>query len=183
MNDTPVIDLSLRPPRMIIADRGMLLGSVLVLWFRLVRPACVGLMWAAVTLYGYRYLMPFEKGDLSWAELISYLFAIGAMGAALTTWMILAHVAHPFTSKSRIQRLLRRKARVTVEPAPFDEALLGEAEARVLVASHDEQGQIEALRPVAVQPEAREKEEARVSAYRSRIAYRMGTPGRREPRD
>lgn len=112
MTDTPVIDLSLRAPRQIIADWGVPRGVVLVAWFRLVRPACVGTMWAFITLYACRYLLPFDQGDLSWPELISCVAIIGTMGAALTTWMSVAHVAHPFTSKFRMQRLLRRKTRV-----------------------------------------------------------------------
>jgi hypothetical protein len=188
MSNSPVIDLSLRDPRLVIADQGKLRGSLLVLWFRLVRPACVGSMWAAITLYAYRYLLPFDQGDLSWPELISYVAAIATMGAALTTWMIVAHVAHPFTSKSRMQRLLRRKAGITVEPEPFAETASRDwdADARVLVASHDSRGMIAALRaqPVAVTADGDEEERVAfpTSAYQARVTYRMGTPVPRGPR-
>ncbi|HEV3427899.1 MAG TPA: Biofilm PGA synthesis auxiliary protein PgaD [Paraburkholderia sp.] len=151
-NDTPVIDLSLRDPQSIIADNGMTRGLALVVWFRLLRPTCVGAMWAAITIYAYRYLLPFDQGDLSWPELISYVGAIGIIGVALTVWLILSHVAHPFTSKSRTQRLLRRKARITVEPGPFaeDASRDWDQAARVFVASHDSSGMIAGLRAQAI---------------------------------
>ncbi|GAB7537776.1 Biofilm PGA synthesis auxiliary protein PgaD [Burkholderia sp. 22PA0099] len=184
MTDSPVIDLSLRAPRKIIADWGVMRGVVLVAWFRLVRPACVGTMWAVITLYAYRYLLPFDQGDLSWPELISYVAIIGTMGAALTTWMILAHVAHPFTSKSRMQRLLRRKPRVTVaQPALFADTASRDwdPEARVFVASHDASGMIAALRPQPIPVASSDDDDAKVPAsaepaYRARVAYKMGTP-------
>ncbi|MEK6418324.1 MAG: Biofilm PGA synthesis auxiliary protein PgaD [Burkholderia gladioli] len=183
MTSTPVIDLSLRAPRQIIADWGVLRGVVLVAWFRLLRPACVGTMWAFITLYAYRYLLPFDQGDLSWAQLISYVAIIGTMGAVLTTWMIVAHVAHPFTSKFRMQRLLRRKPRVTVaQPELFAETALRERDpdARVFVAWHDASGMIETLRPQPIVAPAND-DDAKVPAssdpaYRARVAYKMGTP-------
>ncbi|MCG5076161.1 Biofilm PGA synthesis auxiliary protein PgaD [Paraburkholderia tagetis] len=152
MNNTPVIDLSLRAPQQIISDQGIARGVLLVLWFRLLRPACVGSMWAGITIYAYRYLLPFEQGDLSWPELVSYFAAIGAIASVLTMWMILARVAHPFASKSRTQRLLRRKAGLTVEPGPFTGATSRDlnAVARVFVASHDANGLIAALRVLSV---------------------------------
>lgn len=152
MNNTPVIDLSLCTPQQIISDKGIARGVLLVLWFRLLRPACVGSMWAGITIYAYRYLLPFDEGDLSWPELVSYFAAIGAIASVLTMWMILARVAHPFASKSRTQRLLRRKAGLTVEPGPFAGATSRElnAVARVFVASHDANGLIAALRVLSV---------------------------------
>jgi hypothetical protein len=152
MKTTPVIDLSLRHPQLIIADKGFARGAVLVLWFRLLRPACVGTMWAGITIYAYRYLLPFDEGDLSWPELISYFAAIAAIASALMMWMVLARVAHPFTSKSRTQRLLRRKAGLTVEPGPFTSATSRELNsvARVFVASHDANGLIAALKVLSV---------------------------------
>jgi hypothetical protein len=163
MNNTPVIDLSLRDPQLIITDKGMFRGLVLVLWFRLARPACVGSMWAGITIYAYRYLLPFEQGDLSWAELMSYVAAIGAIGSTLTVWMILARVAHPFASKSRTQRLLRRKARFTVEPGPFAKLTSREWNdvARVFVASHDANGLIAALQVLSEAGSAASDTEAR----------------------
>jgi hypothetical protein len=148
MNNTPVIDLSLRHPQLIIRDKGVARGVVLVLWFRLLRPACVGSMWAGITIYAYRYLLPFEQGDLSIPELLSYIFAIAAMASILMAWMILARVAHPFASRSRTQRLLRRKAGLTVEPGPFATVARHEWNVltRVFVASHDANGFIAALR-------------------------------------
>lgn len=184
MTETPVIDLSLRAPRQIIADWGVLRGVVLVAWFRLLRPAAVGTMWAFITLYAYRYLLPFDQGDLSWPELISYVAIIGTMGAALTTWMIVAHVAHPFTSKFRMRRLLRRKPRVKVaQPELFAETASRDwdPDARVFVASHDASGLIEALRSQPIVVPAREADDARAPAsagpaYRARVAYKMGQP-------
>jgi hypothetical protein len=152
MNSKPVIDLSLRHPQLIIADKGIARGAALVLWFRLLRPACVGSMWAGITIYAYRYLLPFNQGDLSWAELVSYCSAIATMASVLMMWMVLARVAHPFTSKSRTQRLLRRKAGLTVEPGPFTTASSRELNsvARVFVASHDSNGLIAALKVLSV---------------------------------
>lgn len=153
MNNTPVIDLSLRPPQAIIADQGLKRGVLLVLWFRLIRPASVGSMWAAITIYAYRYLLPFDQGDLSIEQLASYLAAIGAIASVLIMWMILARVAHPFASRSRTQRLLRRKAGLTVEPGPYAAAALSERKSlsRVFVASHDANGFIAALKALSDQ--------------------------------
>lgn len=147
MNNMPVIDLSLRHPQLIIRDKGLARGVALVLWFRLLRPACVGSMWAGITIYAYRYLLPFGQGDLSVPELLSYIAAIGAMASILVMWMVLARVAHPFASKSRTQRILRRKAGLTVEPGPLPGGVRheGGAAPRVLVASHDANGLIAAL--------------------------------------
>ena len=169
MNIRPVIDLSLRPPQQIIADKGLGHGVALVLWFRLIRPASVGSMWAAITIYAYRYLLPFDQGDLSIGELVSYLAAIGAIASVLTMWMVVARVAHPFASKSRTQRLLRRKAGLTVEPGPLAAAALRERNtvSRVFVASHDANGIIAALRalsdPAPVDADASEVGSARVA--------------------
>ncbi|TAM00886.1 MAG: hypothetical protein EPN70_20990 [Paraburkholderia sp.] len=148
MNNKPVIDLSLRHPQLIIKDKGIAHGLLLVLWFRLLRPACVGSMWAGITIYAYRYLLPFAQGDLSIPELLSYIAAISAIASALTTWLILARVAHPFASKSRTQRLLRRKAGLTVEPGPIVGPTRRDWRTvpRVFIASHDANGLIAALR-------------------------------------
>ncbi|RQH02211.1 Biofilm PGA synthesis auxiliary protein PgaD [Paraburkholderia dinghuensis] len=147
MNNRPVIDLSLRSARQIIAEKGKARGILLILWFRLIRPACVGSMWAGITIYAYRYLLPFDEGDLSIRELVSYLAAIGEIASVLTVWMILARVAHPFASKSRTQRLLRRKAGLTVEPGPFASETLRDWKtiSHVFFASHDANGLIAAL--------------------------------------
>lgn len=152
MNNTLVIDLSLRAAYLIVADKGKARGWLLVLWFRLIRPACVGSMWGGITVYAYRYLLPFEQGDLSIRELVSYLAAIGAIASILTMWMILARVAHPFASKSRTQRLLRRKAGLTVEPGPFASEALRDWKtmSRVFLASHDANGFIATLRALAM---------------------------------
>lgn len=157
MNNMPVIDLSLRHPQLIIRDKGLARGVALILWFRLLRPACVGSMWAGITIYAYRYLLPFGQGDLSIPELLSYFAAIGAMASVLVMWMVLARVAHPFASKSRTQRLLRRKAGLTVEPGALASGVRHESGEvpRVLVASHDANGLISALR-VLPQPELAE---------------------------
>lgn len=152
MNNMPVIDLSLRSARLVIAEKGMARGLLLILWFRLIRPACVGSMWAGITIYAYRYLLPFDEGDLSIRELVSYLAAIGGIASVLTVWMILARVAHPFASKSRTQRLLRRKAGLTVEPGPFASETLRDWKtmSHVFFATHDSNGFIAALNALIV---------------------------------
>jgi hypothetical protein len=62
-----------------------------------------------------------------------------------------SRVAHPFASRSRMQRLLRRTAGLTVEPGPFAAASLKcrGAVARVFIASHDANGFIAALRAMS----------------------------------
>jgi hypothetical protein len=179
MNNTPVIDLSLRPLQQIIADKGMKRGLVLVLWFRLIRPASVGAMWAAITIYAYRYLLPFEQGDLSVEQLLSYLAAIGAIASVLTMWMVLARVAHPFASRSRTQRLLRRKAGLTVEPGPFAAAGLHERSkvSRVFVASHDANGLIAVLKALSDQmPTGRDAGEAKPAEVAHDLTPLMSMP-------
>jgi hypothetical protein len=184
MDNTPIIDLSLRHPRLIIADKGLVRGIVLVLWFRLLRPACVGAMWAAITIYAYRYLLPFDQGDLSIRELVSYLAAIGAIASVLTIWMILARVAHPFASKSRAQRLVRRKAGLTVEPGPFAADTLQDwkTASRVFIASHDADGFIAALKTLTLQaPASRSAREGINRAGKPQApAPRDFKPGRRQ---
>ncbi|CAB3752272.1 hypothetical protein [Paraburkholderia solisilvae] len=151
MNNAPVIDLSLRTPSEIIADKGVKLGLLQVVWFRLIRPATVGSLWAAIGVYTYRYLMPFNENELPLDQLLSYMAAIGSIAAALVVWMTVSRVAHPFASRSRMQRLLRRTAGLTVEPGPFAAASLKcrGAVARVFIASHDANGLIAALRAMS----------------------------------
>jgi hypothetical protein len=151
MNNAPVIDLSLRTPQQIIADKGVKLGLLQVVWFRLIRPATVGSLWAAIGVYTYRYLMPFNANELPLEQLLSYMAAIGTIAAALVVWMIVSRVAHPFASRSRMQRLLRRTAGLTVEPGPFAAASLKcrGAVAKVFIASHDANGFIAALRAMS----------------------------------
>src|ERR1700761_198502 len=151
MNNAPVIDLSLRTPSQIISDKGVKLGLFQVAWFRLIRPATVGSLWAAIGVYTYRYLMPFNENELPLEQLLSYVAAIGTIAAALVIWMIVSRVAHPFASRSRMQRLLRRTAGLTVEPGPFAAASLRTrgAVARVFIASHDANGFIAALRAMS----------------------------------
>ncbi|MFC5430554.1 Biofilm PGA synthesis auxiliary protein PgaD [Paraburkholderia denitrificans] len=175
MNNKPVIDLSLRHPQLIIKDKGIAHGLLLVLWFRLLRPACVGSMWAGITIYAYRYLLPFSQGDLSIPELLSYIAAISAIASALTTWLILARVAHPFASKSRTQRLLRRKAGLTVEPGPIVGPTRRDWRTvpRVFVASHDANGLIAALR---AQSDAQPAEKTAESRKTARLGYGQTPP-------
>lgn len=170
MNNKPVIDLSLRHPQLIIKDKGIAHGLLLVLWFRLLRPACVGSMWAGITIYAYRYLLPFAQGDLSIPELLSYIAAISVIASALTTWLILARVAHPFASKSRTQRLLRRKAGLTVEPGPIVGPTRRDWRTvpRVFVASHDANGLIAALR---AQSDVQPAEKTAESRKTARLGY------------
>ncbi|MGF6900918.1 hypothetical protein [Paraburkholderia phytofirmans] len=151
MNNAPVIDLSLRSPRQIIADKGLKIGLAQVVWFRLVRPASVGSMWAAIGVYIYRYLMPFDEGDLPLEQLVSYLVAIGSIASGLTLWMIASRVAHPFASRSRMQRLVRRTAGLTVEPGPLAAMSMARrgAVSRIFVASHDSNGLIAALKALS----------------------------------
>lgn len=151
MNNAPVIDLSLRTPAEIIADKGFKLGLLQVVWFRLIRPATVGSLWAAIGVYTYRYLMPFNEAELPLEQLMSYMAAIATIAAGLIAWMIVSRVAHPFASRSRMQRLLRRTAGLTVEPGPFAAASLKcrGAVARIFIASHDANGLIAALRTMS----------------------------------
>jgi hypothetical protein len=151
MNNAPVIDLSLRSPRQIIADKGLRMGLAQLVWFRLVRPASVGSMWAAIGVYAYRYLLPFDEGDLPLEQLFSYLAAIGSIASALTVWMIASRVAHPFASRSRMQRLVRRRAGLTVEPGPLAAMSMARrgAVSRIFVASHDSNGLIAALKALS----------------------------------
>ncbi len=100
-------------------------------------------------------LLPHWHGMLLVATCVLQIIVgcvIGAIASVLTMWMILARVAHPFASKSRTQRLLRRNAGLTVEPGPFAGAVSRElnAVARVFVASHDANGLIAALRVLSV---------------------------------
>jgi hypothetical protein len=194
MNNTPVIDLSLRSARLLIADKGPVRGVLLVLWFRLIRPACIGSMWAGITIYAYRYLLPFDEGDLSIRELVSYLAGIGEIASVLTIWMILARVAHPFAAKSRTQRLLRRKAGLTVEPGPFASETLRDWKtiSHVFFASHDANGLIAALNALIVHtpvPQGAGEGRDVVAAYGHASGERYSTvdendkPPQRAPRD
>ncbi len=165
MNNAPVIDLSLRTPSQIIADKGLKLGLLQVVWFRLIRPAAVGSLWAAIGVYTYRYLMPFNESELPLEQLMSYMAAIGTIATALIVWMIVSRVAHPFASRSRMQRLLRRTAGLTVEPGPFAAASLKcrGAVARIFVASHDANGLMAALRTMS-EPEVEGDDEGPADA-------------------
>ncbi|HEY3598173.1 MAG TPA: Biofilm PGA synthesis auxiliary protein PgaD [Paraburkholderia sp.] len=165
MNNAPVIDLSLRTPSQIISDKGFRLGVLQVVWFRLIRPATVGSLWAAIGVYTYRYLMPFNEAELPVEQLISYMGAIAAIAMALIAWMIVSRVAHPFASRSRMQRLVRRTAGLTVEPGPFAAASLKcrGAVARIFVASHDANGLMAALRTMS-EPEVEGDDEGPADA-------------------
>lgn len=152
MKNAPIIDLSLRPARQLIAEKGVAWGLALVLWYRLARPAAVGSMWAGLCVYTWRYLIPSNQAELPLEQLLRYLTAIGAIAAALVAWMIASRVAHPFASRSRMQRLLRRTAGFTVEPSPLPvEVEEGRGSmSRIFVASHDANGLIAALRILSV---------------------------------
>jgi hypothetical protein len=180
MNNAPVIDLSLRTPTEIIADKGLKLGLLQVVWFRLIRPATVGSLWAAIGVYTYRYLMPFNEAELPLEQLMSYMAAIATIAAALIAWMIISRVAHPFASRSRMQRLLRRTAGLTVEPGPFAAASLKcrGAVARIFIASHDANGLIAALRTMS-EPEVEGDDEGPADTpigVEPGLARRNGTP-------
>ncbi|MCM3011952.1 hypothetical protein M3583_25155, partial [Bacillus subtilis] len=76
MKNAPIIDLSLRAPRDMIAERGNIVGPVLVAWFRLVRPALVGGVWASICIYTYRYLLPFNEAEMPIEQIVFYVTSI-----------------------------------------------------------------------------------------------------------
>ena len=96
MTNAPIIDLSLRAPGQMIADRGAFAGCVHIVWFRLLRPALVGAVWASICIYTYRYLLPFNDAEMPIEQLVFYVTCIAVMAGALVTWLIAARVVHPF---------------------------------------------------------------------------------------
>ncbi|ABX18164.1 Biofilm PGA synthesis auxiliary protein PgaD [Burkholderia multivorans] len=148
MNNAPIIDLSLRTPREMIAERGGVVGPLLVAWFRFGRPALVGGVWASICIYTYRYLLPFNEAEMPIEQLVFYVTCIALIGGSLITWLIAGRVVHPLAYRLRVSKILRRSASVTTRSVPA--ALLtgsrrrsGTPRAtRILVASHDANGSI-----------------------------------------
>jgi hypothetical protein len=149
MKNAPIIDLSLLTPRQMISDQGMALGVFHVVWYRLLRPSLVGLVWAGICIYAYRYLVPLNSGELPVEQLLFYLSGIACIATGFVLWMIASRVAHPFAARSRMAKMLHRKAGLTVEPGPFAvmEADSERPTSRIFVASHDSNGLIAALTP------------------------------------
>lgn len=151
MKNAPIIDLSLRSPGQMIAVRGATVGFAHVLWFRLGRPALVGAVWASICIYAYRYLLPFNRNEMPIEQMLFYATCIALMAGGLVTWLIAARVAHPLAYRLRVSKMLRRSASLRAKPG-LAAALMhslrhNERQAsRILVASHDANGMISAIK-------------------------------------
>ncbi|ODN65206.1 Biofilm PGA synthesis auxiliary protein PgaD, partial [Burkholderia cenocepacia] len=150
MKNAPIIDLSLRAPRDMIAERGNIVGPVLVAWFRLVRPALVGGVWASICIYTYRYLLPFNEAEMPIEQIVFYVTSIALIAGTIVMWLIAGRVVHPFAYRLRVSKMLRRSASVKVRSVP-PTALASERRrgarrtTRILVASHDANGSISGI--------------------------------------
>ncbi|AOJ28329.1 MULTISPECIES: hypothetical protein [Burkholderia] len=154
MKNAPIIDLSLRTPREMITERGRVVGSVLVVWFRLVRPALVGAVWASICIYTYRYLLPFNEAEMPIEQMVFYATSIALIAGTIVTWLIAGRVVHPLAHRLRVSKMLRRSASAKARSVPST-ALAGARRrgarrtTRILVASHDANGSISGIEWVA----------------------------------
>ncbi|RQR75131.1 MULTISPECIES: hypothetical protein [unclassified Burkholderia] len=154
MKNAPIIDLSLRAPREMIAERGVVVGPVLVAWFRLVRPALVGGVWASICIYTYRYLLPFNEAEMPIEQIVFYVTSIALIAGTIVTWLIAGRVVHPLAYRLRVSKMLRRSASVKMRSVP-PTALAGARRrgarrtTRILVASHDANGSISGIEWIA----------------------------------
>jgi hypothetical protein len=151
MKKAPVIDLSLRAPRQMIAAHGVFRGCVAVLWFRLVRPSLVGSVWAMICVYTYRNLLPFNPVEMPIEQIVFYASCISVIAAAIATWLITARVLHPLTYRIHASHRLHRTASLKAKPgsiaAMVNARRLGEPQAsRILIASHDAHGSISGIK-------------------------------------
>ncbi|VWC66159.1 biofilm PGA synthesis auxiliary protein PgaD [Burkholderia lata] len=150
MKNAPIIDLSLRAPREMIAERGRIVGSVLIIWFRLLRPALVGAVWASICIYTYRYLLPFNPAEIPIEQIVFYATSIAIIAGTIVTWLIAGRVVHPLAHRLRVSKMLRRSASAKVRSMPAN-ALAGahrrgaRRTTRILVASHDANGSISGI--------------------------------------
>ncbi|AOJ89095.1 Biofilm PGA synthesis auxiliary protein PgaD [Burkholderia sp. MSMB0856] len=150
MKNAPIIDLSLRAPRELIAERGGIVGPVLVAWFRLVRPALVGGVWASICIYTYRYLLPFNEAEMPIEQIVFYVTSIALIAGTIVMWLIAGRVVHPLAYRLRVSKMLRRSASVKMRSLP-PTALAGARRrgarrtSRILVASHDANGSISGI--------------------------------------
>ncbi|WP_322038867.1 Biofilm PGA synthesis auxiliary protein PgaD [Burkholderia diffusa] len=150
MKNAPIIDLSLRAPRELIAERGGIVGPVLVAWFRLVRPALVGGVWASICIYTYRYLLPFNQAEMPIEQIVFYVTSIALIAGTIVMWLIAGRVVHPLAYRLRVSKMLRRSASVKMRSLP-PTALAGARRrgarrtSRILVASHDANGSISGI--------------------------------------
>ncbi|RQS11897.1 Biofilm PGA synthesis auxiliary protein PgaD [Burkholderia sp. Bp9002] len=150
MKNAPIIDLSLRSPNRMIADRGVIVGCTHIAWFRFVRPALVGAVWASICIYTYRYLLPINDAEMPIEQLFFYVTCIAVMGGSLLAWLIAARVVHPLTNRWHVTKMLRRSASLRSKSEPTtalaDPAQpVDEQAARILIASHDANGSISAI--------------------------------------
>jgi hypothetical protein len=154
MKNAPIIDLSLVTPRQMMLDKGPAMGAVHIVWFRLLRPSLVGTVWAAICVYTYRYLLPFNQAEMPVEQLFFYLTGITGIASAFVLWMVGSRVVHPFMYRSRMSKMLRRAAEISVSPGPFVAAARTRLDRspRILVASHDSTGAIRTITPSAVEP-------------------------------
>ncbi|KVF79160.1 Biofilm PGA synthesis auxiliary protein PgaD [Burkholderia sp. FL-7-2-10-S1-D7] len=154
MKNAPIIDLSLRAPSELIAEHGSVVGPVLVVWFRLVRPALVGGVWASICIYTYRYLLPFNQAEMPIEQIVFYVTSIALIAGTIVTWLIAGRVVHPLAYRLRVSKMLRRSASVKMRSLP-PTALAGahrrgaRRTTRILVASHDANGSISGIEWVA----------------------------------
>ncbi|KAG8155565.1 Biofilm PGA synthesis auxiliary protein PgaD [Burkholderia catarinensis] len=154
MKNAPIIDLSLRTPREMIAERGPIVGPVMVVWFRFVRPALVGAVWASICIYTYRYLLPFNEAEMPIEQIVFYATSIAIIAGTTITWLIAGRVVHPLAYRLRVSKMLRRSASAKVRPMPTT-VLAGTRRrdarrtTRILVASHDANGSISGIEWVA----------------------------------
>ncbi|MGU7772074.1 Biofilm PGA synthesis auxiliary protein PgaD [Burkholderia sp. MR1-5-21] len=150
MKNAPIIDLSLRSPRRMIVDHGVIVGTVQIVWFRLVRPSLVGAVWASICIYTYRYLLPFNQAEMPIEQLIFYVTCISVMAGVLFTWLIAGRVVHPLAYRLRVSKMLRRSAHLKARPGPAASLInarrpAGKQSSRILIASHDANGMISGI--------------------------------------
>jgi hypothetical protein len=154
MKSAPIIDLSLATPRQMILEKGTAIGAFNVIWFRLLRPSLVGTVWAAICVYTYRYLLPFDPTEMPVEQMFFYLSGILGIASAIVLWLVASHVAGHFAHRSKMMKVLHRPTVLSTMSGPFVMAAQArdELSPRILIASHDANGAITKIIPAVMVP-------------------------------
>jgi len=139
---TLIIDISASSFPDYVRQYGTADGILYGLWYRVVRPALVALIWLLFCLYIYHSLVMVGGTAAQIAELLVYMLVVASMAGSLVAWMIVCRFHNWIRMRDR-----EEIGGEAVAPPPADVRWRIEAGVREVLVHHDERGVIDYVGP------------------------------------
>jgi len=139
---TLIIDISAASFPDYVRQYGMADGILYGMWYRVVRPALVMLVWLLFCLYIYHSLVMVGGTAAQVGELLMYSFVVAAMAGSLVAWMIVCRFHNWIRMRDREEAGAQAQP-----PLPGESAWRLAAGVREVLVHHDERGAIDYVVP------------------------------------